>query len=57
LGAHRADEGANSLERLKTKLVLRGADAPAFAAVITGGGPLYTRDDGIHVIPIDCLKP
>jgi predicted AAA+ superfamily ATPase len=57
LGAHRADEGAASLERLRTKLVSRGADAPAFSVVITGGGPLYTRDDGSHVIPIDCLRP
>ena len=57
LGAHRVDEGAEALKRLHSKLVLKGASAPSFMAVITGGGPLYTRDDGIHVIPIDCLKP
>jgi predicted AAA+ superfamily ATPase len=57
LGAHRADEGANSLRRLRAKLMSKGADAPAFLAIITGGGPLYTRDDSVHVIPIDCLKP
>lgn len=57
LGSHRVEEGAGALKRLQAKLVSKGADAPAFLCVITGGGPLYTRDDGIHVIPIDCLKP
>jgi len=57
LGAHRVDEGAAALKRLQSKLVSKGATAPSFSAVITGGGPLYTRSDGIHVIPVDCLKP
>jgi len=57
LGAHRVDEGASALNRLSTKLTSKGAEAPAFLSVITGGGPLYTREDGIHVIPIDCLSP
>jgi predicted AAA+ superfamily ATPase len=57
LGAHRADEGADALKRFASKLVSKGAGAPAFLAVITGGGPLHTRDDGVHVIPIDCLRP
>ena len=57
LGAHRVDEGAIALKRLMAKVVSKGAAKPAFAAVITGGGPLYTRDDGIHVIPVDCLSP
>ena len=57
LGAHRIDEGSAALKRLESKLVSKGANPPAFLAVITGGGPLYTRDDGIHVIPIDCLRP
>ena len=57
MGAHRVEDGAAVLIRLREKLVSKGAVAPAFLCVITGGGPLYTRDDGIHVIPIDCLKP
>ena len=57
LGAHRVDEGADALVRLQSKLTAKGAAIPSFLAVITGGGPLYTRSDGIHVIPIDCLKP
>jgi len=57
MGAHRVEDGVASLIRLRKKVVSRGANIPAFLCVITGGGPLYTRDDGIHVIPIDCLKP
>ena len=57
LGAHRVGEGVEALKRLNCKLSSNGVPAPAFSAIITGGGPVYTRDDGIHVIPIDCLKP
>jgi predicted AAA+ superfamily ATPase len=57
MGAHRVEEGAAVLKRLASKLVSKGADSPAFSAVITGGGPLHRREDGIYVIPIDCLKP
>ena len=57
MGSHRVEEGVAALKRLREKLVARGAVAPAFQCVVTGGGPLFTRDDGIHVIPIDCLKP
>ncbi|MCL2124444.1 MAG: DUF4143 domain-containing protein [Oscillospiraceae bacterium] len=57
LGHHRVDEGAAALKHLQSKLVGKGAKPPSFMAVITGGGALYTRDDAIHVIPIDCLKP
>jgi hypothetical protein len=31
-------------------------NAPSFLAVITGTEFAYTRDDGVHVIPIFCLK-
>jgi len=57
LGAHRVDEGAAALKSLQSKLVAKGASTPSFLAVLTGGGPLFTREDGIHVIPIDCLRP
>jgi len=57
MGAHRVSDGVASLVRLRDKLVSKGASTPAFLCVITGGGPLFTRNDGIHVIPIDCLKP
>lgn len=57
LGTHRVVEGADTLKRLGSKLASNGIAAPAFSVVVTGGGPLYTMDDGIHVIPIDCLMP
>ena len=56
MGTHRIEEGSIVLKKLKEKLVSKGAAKPAFLCVITGGGPLYIRDDGIYVIPIDCLK-
>ena len=57
MGMHRIDEGANALRRLSEKMVAKGAASPAFLAVITGGGPLHARSDGVLVIPIDCLGP
>ena len=57
MGSHRVEEGAAALKRLQAKLISKGAEAPAFLSIITGGGPLYTMDNGIHVIPIDCMKP
>jgi len=57
IGAHRVPDGAAALLRLRDKLVSKGAIVPSFLCIVTGGGPYYTRDDGIHVIPIDCLKP
>ena len=56
MGSHRVDEGISALKRLRDKVVSKGAEEPAFLCVITGGGALYTREEGIHVIPIDCLK-
>jgi predicted AAA+ superfamily ATPase len=57
MGAHRIEEGVASLKRLSEKLTSKGASAPVFLCVITGGGPLHTRADGVKVIPIDCMKP
>ena len=57
MGMHRIDEGAHTLKRLRDKLVAKGAAAPVFLCVVTGGGPLFTRDDGILVVPIDCFMP
>ena len=56
MGSHRVDEGVASLNRLEKKLLSKGAAPPAFLCVITGGGPFFTKEDGVHVIPIDCLK-
>jgi hypothetical protein len=53
-GTHDFDEAANNLLRLKEKVALK----PSFLAILTASGKTaYTRDDGIHVIPLDCLGP
>jgi predicted AAA+ superfamily ATPase len=57
MGTHNVEDGVKTLKKLRCKIISKGASSPAFLCVITGGGPLYTREDGIHVIPIDCLKP
>ena len=57
MGAHRVEEGAAALKHLRDKLISKGASEPAFLSVITGSGPLFTREDGIYVIPIDLIKP
>ena len=57
LGAHRVDEGVHALKRLSSKVTSKGAPPPAFLCVVTGGGASYTREDGIHVVPIDCWRP
>jgi predicted AAA+ superfamily ATPase len=56
MGAHRVEEGVHTLSRFCGKVQSKGAPAPAFLAILTGGGPAYTREDGIHIIPIDCLR-
>jgi predicted AAA+ superfamily ATPase len=56
MGAYHLEEGIKALSRLSAKVQSKGAHPPAFTAVLTGGGPAHTRDDGAHVIPIDCLR-
>ncbi|MDR1807004.1 MAG: DUF4143 domain-containing protein [Propionibacteriaceae bacterium] len=56
LGVTEEDAAAASLIRLRDKLVARGQRAPDCLAVIYGvGGYSYTRDDGVHVVPITAL--
>ena len=53
-GTHDFNEAANNLLRLKRKVTLE----PSFLAILTASGKTaYTREDGIHVIPLDCLGP
>ena len=54
LGAAAVDHGATSLLRM-SKLI--EGTGPAFLAVVTGTGIAYTRNDGIHVVPIGSLGP
>jgi predicted AAA+ superfamily ATPase len=57
LGASQVDAAAENLLRLKKKLTGE-VKPPAFLMVLTAtGGMAYTRDDGITVVPLDCLGP
>lgn len=51
------EEGAKSLNLLKEKIKTKSSECdPAFMMVLTATGPLYRRNDGIYVVPIDCLR-
>lgn len=62
LGSKEEEKGAKNLLKLskvikeKIKQKQTGIHEPSFLAIITGGKFAYTRDDGIKVIPIGCLK-
>ena len=49
------EEGAKNMLRIKEDIA--SGKAPAFMAIITATGAAYRRDDGIYVIPLNCLKP
>ena len=57
LGKSKIEEGAQNL--LKVNKLIEDNDQirnPSFLAVLTGGEIAYTREDGVKVIPIGCLK-
>jgi len=57
LGENQIEKAAQTLNRLKNKMISNGAREPSCLAVITGGGLGRKRKDGIYVIPINSLKP
>jgi predicted AAA+ superfamily ATPase len=56
LGQDRIDEAARDLLRLKEKVDTDRMQAPSFLMVMTSTGYAYERKDGVHVVPIGCLK-
>ena len=51
------EEGANTLNLLKKKIETKSNEAaPSFMMILTAKGPLYQREDGIFVVPINQLK-
>ena len=51
------EEGANTLNILKSKIDINKMNAPSFLMVLTGVGDYaYKRPDGVLVVPIGCLK-
>lgn len=58
LGHNQVDSAANKLRRLEGKIVSAGGKPPACLIVITGLSSFaHERDDGVFVVPIDCLRP
>jgi len=57
LSAHQVDKAADNLMRLKKRMARSSAKPPSCLVVITGvNGFAHTRSDGIHVVPLDCLR-
>ena len=57
LGENQVEAAAQTLLRLKNKMISNGAREPSCLGVITGGGLGIKRKDGIYVIPVNALKP
>ena len=64
LGSAEIEEGASHLLEIKRLVAEHNKTEiqcplrePDLLIVITGGEMAYTRHDGVHVIPIGCLKP
>ncbi|GHV95211.1 ATPase AAA [Spirochaetia bacterium] len=57
LGSFEFDNAAANLLKLKKKMQAQ-VQEPSFLLILTAsGGTAYTRDDGVHVVPLDCLGP
>ncbi len=57
-GATAIEQAATNLQKLATKIDSDSMGKPAFLMVLTGSSQFaYTRKDGVHVVPITCLKP
>lgn len=51
------EDGAKSLTALKNKIEKKSKEPnPSFLMILTARGSLYQREDGIYVVPINCLK-
>jgi len=51
------EDGAHSLTLLKEKIEEKSSEpTPSFLMILTARGSLYRREDGIFVVPINCLR-
>jgi predicted AAA+ superfamily ATPase len=57
LGESQVEAAAQTLIRMKNKMISNGAKEPSCLAVITGGGLGMKRKDGVYVVPVNALKP
>jgi len=56
LGNKEIDKGAKNLLELNDLIKTKNMREPKFLAIITGGEFAYTREDGVKVLPIGCLR-
>lgn len=56
LNPERIPEGLTALKRFKEKMKAQNYEQPKCLAIITGGGIVQRREDGIYIIPITALK-
>ena len=57
LGEAKTDEGAASLLKFAAKVDTTKSGIPRALVVITTGQFAYTREDGVHVVPLSLLGP
>jgi uncharacterized protein len=57
LGSRQIEEAAKNLKKLKNKIDVTSFGEPSFLMVLTGTETAYTREDGVHVVPLSCLAP
>ena len=50
------EDGARNLKKLAEKIDTDRMNGPSFLAVIVPCGYAFTHEDGVHVIPITCLR-
>ena len=55
-GEQRIEEGARNLVKLAERVDSDHMGESAFLMVLTGGQYAYTREDGVHVVPLGCLR-
>ncbi|MDY9918614.1 MULTISPECIES: DUF4143 domain-containing protein [Proteiniphilum] len=56
LGEYQVDEAAENLLKLRRKVDTSHIGEPSFMMVLTGGKYAYRRPDGVHVVPLGCLR-
>ncbi|MDO5861743.1 MAG: DUF4143 domain-containing protein [Thermoplasmata archaeon] len=56
LGESWIDDAAKGLQRVRDRIDTKCMGKPSFLAVVVPTGDAYTRPDGVHVIPLACLR-
>jgi len=56
MGAKEFDSAAKNLFELKERIYIQKMSEPSFLMILTGTDIGYTRKDGVHIVPIGCLK-